>query len=401
MRIYYASGNILVSPAALQGAATQIEGFTSALTEAGHTVTVDLCGDRVLYPHMKNRPWLKWIKENVGISWLAYEGMQMLNNWRVARRLRRLNRGDFDLLWQRYELFTTAYSRWAERAGIPSALFFDAPLLVEREQYGRLWLKRRAIAVLRHNVARSDLLVAISRPVAEHVRSTVGDPDLPIHIMPNGFPTQIAEADSEEVERIRKRYFGPFSGPIIGFVGSIKPWHRVDYLIEAAAVLARQRTDFRVLIVGDGPDLPKQRELIARLGLSDIVKTTGMIPFRHIAPYLHGMDIGVMPDSNLYGSPMKISEYMAGGAAVVAPDIQPIRELCEHGKTGMLFPKGSVPALTECLRALLARPEGLARLKANARHHALTTCSWQARVAQLHDVLGPIVAKMQNGGRDQ
>jgi glycosyltransferase involved in cell wall biosynthesis len=89
------------------------------------------------------------------------------------------------------------------------------------------------------------------------------------------------------------------------------------------------------------------------LGIGNLVKFTRQVNFEDIAPYLHVLDIGVMPDSNLYGSPMKITEYMACGAVVVAPDLPPIAELCTNEVDCLLFPKDDVEALYACLCRLI------------------------------------------------
>lgn len=384
MKILYGSGNVLVSKYLTQGSSTQITGFVSALEQAGHSILVDLSGNENVYPKIKTKKWLKWIKAHISLSWLVYEVLQILNNRNIKNRLNEIKLEEIDLLWQRYELFTTAYSDFANTSNIPNVLFFDAPLIIERQQFGHLWLKRLAIKVLRYNVKKADLIVAISQPVAEYIREYVGIQNLPIHIMPNGFPAHILNVDSDEVDKIKKRYFGDFNGVVIGFVGSIKPWHKVEYLIQVAFQLSQERDDFRVLIVGDGAELFKQKNLVHQLELDKYVKFTGSIPFEKIGNYLHVLDIGVMPDSNLYGSPMKIPEYMACKVAVVAPNLPPIVELCQHEETALLFSKDDIDEFYNAVRKLLDDTDLRCRLRNNAYELAMIEYSWESRIKQLN-----------------
>jgi glycosyltransferase involved in cell wall biosynthesis len=382
----------------VQGSSTQILGFTQALERHGHSVTIDLSGDQIFYPKVKTAVWMKWIKTRLPVSWLLYELVQILNNQKISYRLNDKNFHNYDLLWQRYELFTTAYSVIAQQAKIPQVLFFDAPLISERESFGHLWLKRRAIKVLKRNVTLADLVVAISDPVANYVRKYIKDEDLFVHIMPNGFSSHILKTNQIKIDTLRYKYFGDFSGPIVGFVGSIKPWHRVDYLLRVTSCLIQARTDFRVLIVGDGPDLTRQQQIVKELGISSYVKFVGRIAFSEIADYLKLMDMGVMPDSNTYGSPMKITEYMASGAAVIAPRLKPIEALCTDGQEGLLFTKDDLSSLHDAINLLLDNKEFLYSLGRNAKRRALEEHSWGARIRQIEPLLEKIVSDYDRTG---
>jgi len=391
MRILYGSGNILVSQKMGGGASSQIIGFTSALEKAGHQVDLDISGEERLYPQVRTSSWMGWIRTKLPISWLAYESLQIYNNRNIRKRLDQLDLSSYDLLWQRYELFTTAYAECAHRAGLPIVLFVDAPLIIERQTYNHLWLKNRAIRSLRENARLSDLVIAVSEQIADYVREFTADSNFPVMILPNGYSDHINEVDPNDVWELRQRYFGDSKGRIIGFVGSPMAWHRLDYLIRVIHRLTQMRNDFRALIVGDGPDLPNQIKLVDELLLNNVVKFTGRIPFKDIGPYLHAIDIGVMPDSNLYGSPMKITEYMACEAVVIAPDLPPISALCTNEVEGLLFPKDDVDGLYRQINRLLDDPEKLEAIRRRAKERALRFYSWQARITQLEDMLKGIV----------
>ena len=53
------------------------------------------------------------------------------------------------------------------------------------------------------------------------------------------------------------------------------------------------------------------------------------------------MDIGVVPHSNEYRSPIKLFEYMGQGKAVVAPRTEPIEMVVNDGVNGLLFDSAS------------------------------------------------------------
>jgi glycosyltransferase involved in cell wall biosynthesis len=101
------------------------------------------------------------------------------------------------------------------------------------------------------------------------------------------------------------------------------------------------------------------------------VDLTGPVPRRDVPAYIDAMDICVLPDSNLYGSPMVLFEFMASGKAVIAPDLPPIRDVVTNGENGLIIRPGDAQALADALRTLLRDSALRSRLGANARTYVL------------------------------
>lgn len=62
-----------------------------------------------------------------------------------------------------------------------------------------------------------------------------------------------------------------------------------------------------------------------------------MVSHQEVKYFIDLFDIAIMPDSNPFGSPMKIFEYMAMGKALVVPDYEPISDVVIHKHNGLLF----------------------------------------------------------------
>jgi glycosyltransferase involved in cell wall biosynthesis len=101
------------------------------------------------------------------------------------------------------------------------------------------------------------------------------------------------------------------------------------------------------------------------------------------------MDIGVVPHSNEYGHPMKLVEYAAAGVPAVAPDLPPIREAIEPGKTGLLFAPGDAADLARVLSRLAGDPALRRRLGDEAQRRVAAGASWSDRARALVADLGP------------
>jgi glycosyltransferase involved in cell wall biosynthesis len=102
------------------------------------------------------------------------------------------------------------------------------------------------------------------------------------------------------------------------------------------------------------------------------------------------MDICVLPDSNSFGSPIVLFEFMAGGKAVIAPDLSPIRDVVEDHVTGLIVQPGDPQSLQQALTRLLDDTFLRLRLGQQARQHVMAYHTWNAnghRVAALANAL--------------
>ena len=115
----------------------------------------------------------------------------------------------------------------------------------------------------------------------------------------------------------------------MGFVGTLRPWHGVEGLIEAFAVLHGLDPDVRLLIVGDGPLRNTLESMAADRGVSHAVDFRGAVEPSEVPRMLASMDVAVAPYPPLddfYFSPLKLFEYMAAGCAIVAAAIGQINQ---------------------------------------------------------------------------
>ncbi len=108
-----------------------------------------------------------------------------------------------------------------------------------------------------------------------------------------------------------------------------------------------EKHDYRLYLVGDGPDEAKFRAYVAENGLSDRVVFTGK---QNVLDYLKLAKIYVLP-SNFEGMPNSLIEAMASGLPSVATDCDGggAAYLIEDGKSGFLTPVGDEDAFLNAL----------------------------------------------------
>jgi len=190
---------------------------------------------------------------------------------------------------------------------------------------------------------------------------------------------------------------------VVGFAGSLKPWHGVATLLDAFATLRAHTPTARLLIIGTGPQEAAARARATALGLGDAVVFTGAVAHDAMPGLLAAMDIGVAPYlavPDFYFSPLKLYEYMAAGLAVVASDAGAIATLVRASETGLLCPPGDAPALGWALACLAYDPTLRARLGAAARAEA-ERHTWAANARTIVALAAPVgrsAARRRGGG---
>lgn len=182
---------------------------------------------------------------------------------------------------------------------------------------------------------------------------------------------------------------------IIGYVGSILDYEGIGLLIRAVEMLSRDRDDFAVLIVGDGAELDKFRQMTEDSQLQQQVIFTGRVPHSEVEDYYSIIDIAPFPRLPLpvceIVSPLKPFEAMAMGKAVVSSDVAALSEIVRDGVTGLLHTKGDVSSLANALARLLDDSALRLRLADNSRQWVEQKRDWRAlapRVSRIYENLG-------------
>jgi glycosyltransferase involved in cell wall biosynthesis len=298
--------------------------------------------------------------------------------------------GPFDLVYERYALWSFAGMEYARTANVPGLLEVNAPLIEEQAQHRVLVDRDGALRVAERAFAAAGLLIAVSDEVKSYLQQYAGAAGR-THVIPNGvnpdrFPRGLAPSLP-----------GPAGTFTVGFVGTLKPWHGLAALAEAFAFFHRGAPNSRLLIVGDGPEREPLLDDLSARGLGAVTHFTGSVAPGDIPGLLASMDVGVAPYPFLpgfYFSPLKVYEYMAAGLAVVASRIGQLADLIEHEANGLLCPPGDAIALAGALDRLHRDSAWRQRLGQAARATVQGEYTWEKVVQR---ILG--LAKLANSAR--
>ncbi|MBD2296775.1 glycosyltransferase family 4 protein [Anabaena sphaerica FACHB-251] len=288
--------------------------------------------------------------------------------------------GNFDLIYERYSLWSYGAMEFAKEKGIPGLLEVNSPLITEQAKHRGLIDVDSAEKVARRVFQAATALIAVSEEVKTYLMNYVDSSK--VHVIPNAvnperFSTINTSTQSENFT--------------VGFVGTLKPWHGLPILTEAFARLHQKVPNARLLIVGDGPERENiEAELSAR-GLDADTQFTGAVNPDQVPEFLAKMDVAVAPypaQSDFYFSPLKVYEYMAAGLPVVVSGIGQLVDLIEPGVNGILCPPGDAIALADALEKLWRSPELRQNLGQAARQKVLKYHTWDAIAQQILHIAG-------------
>jgi glycosyltransferase involved in cell wall biosynthesis len=294
--------------------------------------------------------------------------------------------GPYDLVYERYSLWSLAAMEHAATAGIPGLLEANAPLIEEQAAYRGLRDAEGADRVAARTFRAASVLLAVSAEVAAWLERR-GVARGRVHVIPNAVDPERFRPDVPAAAP------GPPGSFTVGFVGSMKPWHGLDVLVEAFARLHERAPDARLLLVGDGPARAAVCADLSTRGLAGVVHCTEAVASHEVPGLLTSVDAAVAPypqATGFYFSPLKVYEYMAAGRAVVASRVGQLESVIQHDVNGLLCPPGDAAALSAALERLRCEPGLRARLGRAARATVFDNHTWDAVAARVLELAAAV-----------
>jgi len=319
----------------------------------------------------------------------AYELAELAYNVMARRTLERaIVAFRPDVVYDRYNSYSTAAVFAARRFGVPCVLEVNAPVAYERAIYEhlRLRLPRLAARYERRILLAADHVVAVSTPLKRHLCAQHGVAEAAISVQANGVdPARFhPQADGRS---IRAELAIDEQAIVIGFTGDVRPWHGLHLLVEAFSRLRHAKIPLSLLILGgNGSSEPALRALVNERGLGHLVRFVDRVAHDKVPDFVAAMDIAVSARATFYASPLKIVEYMASGKAIVAPAMPNIAELLEDGRSALLFEPEDVGALARALQRLVDDRRLRDELGRHARQEVERRLHWQANARRLVEI---------------
>jgi GT2 family glycosyltransferase/tetratricopeptide (TPR) repeat protein len=207
----------------------------------------------------------------------------------------------------------------------------------------------------------ADLVIAASRPLAEHVAAR-----RPAILVRNAADVDFFAAAASDG--------AAGSRPVIGYFGAIAEWFAIDWIERCAA--ARPDWEFRLIGRTDSCDISRAAALAN-------VSFLGEKPYRELPALLSEFDVAVIPfrmiELTRCTNPVKLYEYMAAGKAVVAA---PMPEIVEAGD--LVYIAADAAEFESRIAQALAQDGPALRQRRREWAHAHT---WASRARQLEEAI--------------
>lgn len=218
---------------------------------------------------------------------------------------------------------------------------------LEAKGWLEAWLQRRSIM----RYGQADGVIVPSQGAANDLMQLSGLPREATKVLPNPIVTpgldELARAPSPHA------WLEDPDVPVILGVGSLTP--RKDYatLVRAFALI-RRKHPCRLIILGEGKEESRLRELAAELGVGEDVLLPGFTP----NPYAWMARAAVFAHSSRWeGLGIVLVEALALGIPVVSTDCPSgPGEVLERGRHGRLVPVADPHALSDAIDTTLANP---------------------------------------------
>lgn len=182
-----------------------------------------------------------------------------------------------------------------------------------------------------------------------------------IQVIPNFLDCQLHRRVTDAGLSARYREDRPDTKLIV-HVSNFRPVKRASAVVEIFRRI-REQIPARLLLIGDGPDLPHARGVARDLGVADDVE--GLGEQEQVVPLLSVADLFLLPSSEeSFG--VAALEAMACGVPVVASRVGGLPEVIEHGVSGFLHDVDDIDAMAASGIRLLRDPELRDRITAGA-----------------------------------
>jgi glycosyltransferase involved in cell wall biosynthesis len=195
----------------------------------------------------------------------------------------------------------------------------------------------------------ANVVTAPSNHLAQTLRRSGMEKD--IRVIPSGHDLSwLAEYTSKKTStRVR-----------FGYIGQFIPTKGVQVLLEA---FGRKNWEGKAelhLFGNPNGNLPYWQSLQQIKNCNPgMIFFHGPFPHEKLGETLSGLDVLIVPSLWHENNPRVIQEAFASKTPVIASNVGGISEFVEHNRSGLLFERGNIEQLSNCIQDLINHPEKL------------------------------------------
>jgi glycosyltransferase involved in cell wall biosynthesis len=314
-----------------------------------------------------------------------------LNIPRLFRLHKLIKQHQPDCIINRYAIYDISALLAKFLFNVPYIAEVNGSVIFERNLLGKFYFKPIANYMERLIFRKADTVTLVSQELLKYFEKNHYDTTNTI-VTPNGVDIEKFNPDTsiepfgkdiKEIVRWKDKI-------VIGFLGSLKPWHGVERLINILPEMLNANPNIRLLIIGDGKERTRIESKLKEYNLEDHVYITGFLGHEDIPKALNMVDVCTAPYNDIdhfHFSPLKIFEYMAMGKPVVAPALGQCKELIIDDFNGILLDQNTNENLKQALLKIIEDEEYRVTLGHNAREYIAQNYTWKVNAQKIENAV--------------
>jgi glycosyltransferase involved in cell wall biosynthesis len=362
-----------------------MRGMVKGYREEGHTVEILVLGKKPQseFAQTNSRSIKSTLKKiTPRIIWRTLKEIQQIQfDKHAAKELQEaVQTFNPDLVYERSAWMSNGSVEVLKPFKIKHIVEINAPFEEEVEEFENAssFIAFVGKKKLKHLLQSANLVAPITSSLQKHIVKNYDINPRQCLVVTNAIDKAEIQITDSRVEEIR-RNLDLTNKTVVGFVGSIFPYHGVGRLIQAVANL--NNSNVVLLIVGDGYMIPELKEQAKIIGLSSRVHFTGSVRKEDVYNYITAMDVVTLPNTEWYCSPVKLFEYGALGKTILAVNEAGVSDVMSN-EEGVLFENNDT-AFQEALLTSITDVEELQIKAGRFQEKILSNHTWRANAHKI------------------
>ena len=291
-----------------------------------------------------------------------------------GKELGKKEKYDFVLtIFHPFHLVPNAAISCANNLGIPSIIKVDDAIYEKSSGIKSIQRKIEKIISTRSLSKASKILVS-NTPSKEIMKSYYKINEEKISIVPNGVDLSFFKTKNRDPNKI------VFSGVMYHHRG-------LDVLLDAAPNIVKEVPETKLVLLGDGPEMKKLKEIVRQNNLESNIEFKGWIDRKDIPEHLSNASIGIGPLKRTIVTenalPIKVLEYMASSLPIIAKTGTLPEDVLKDNENGWFVENSS--ELYEKIIKLEQNPELVEKMGKNSLN-MVQKFSWERIVKSIIDI---------------
>ncbi|HEY4905412.1 MAG TPA: glycosyltransferase family 4 protein [Candidatus Sulfotelmatobacter sp.] len=237
---------------------------------------------------------------------------------------------------------------------------------------------------------RSDHIVVVTPAFKDFLMKHRRVPATKISVIENGVETSLFAPCTTDKRSALRRQFDLQDRFVVCYVGTMGMAHGLETLLDAAAQLQNQNPEILFLLIGEGSEKERIRELAIARDLANI-RFLGQQPREKIPQLISTCDacLVLLKKTEIFKTviPTKMLEFMSCARPVILGVDGQARAIVEEAGAGMAIEPGNATQLVAAVRQLAANPELCRSLGRNGREYIINRLSRRGTAERYINIL--------------